>query len=135
MTGDRASELGTVAGHESFRQRRDRLHMNQDEVAAEAGMNRDTVGAIEAGKGSASKRRDLDEALTRLEAEANLPPLAENARVEEVSKPAESEHLIRFKVEGVYGAKALIVKGPVENLSELEAAVDRIMRRLQDRDE
>lgn len=39
--------------------------------------------------------------------------------------------LVRFTVEGVYGAKALVVEGPVGNIPELEAAVDRIMRRVQ----
>lgn len=39
---------------------------------------------------------------------------------------------IRITVEGVYGAKALIVEAPPENVAELEAMVDRIMRRLAD---
>lgn len=48
--------------------------------------------------------------------------------------PSAEQGFIRFKVEGVYGAKALVVEGPVENIAELEAAVDRIMRRLQSPD-
>ena len=44
--------------------------------------------------------------------------------------PAADPGFVRIKVENVYGARALIVEGPVGDLAELEAAVDRIMRRL-----
>lgn len=101
--------------------------MTQEEIGKESGLNRDTVSAVEAGKGSAASQRRVDAALTRLEAEAGLTPFgAESAPEREDDKP----HVVRFEVQGVYGAKALIVEGPVEDLPALEAAVDRIMRRL-----
>lgn len=114
-----------------FYERRQRLHMSQDEVATEAGVNRDTVGAVESGKGSPASRRKVDDALTRLEQQAGLGPIEEDRAPEPQDDDAAPAGFIRFKVEGVYGAKALVVEGPVENLPELEAAVDRIMRRLQ----
>jgi transcriptional regulator with XRE-family HTH domain len=115
-----------------FRERRVRLNMSQDELAADAGMHRDTVSAIEAGQGSPKKRRQLDETLARLEQEGHLPPLSITEGEQAPPTPAQSErpHVVRFEVQGVYGAKALIVEGPVEDLPALEAAVDRIMRRL-----
>lgn len=39
--------------------------------------------------------------------------------------------VVRVTVEGVYGAKALVVEGGVENMAELEEMVDRIMRNLR----
>lgn len=42
--------------------------------------------------------------------------------------------VVRVTVEGVYGAKALIVEAPPENLAELEEMVDRIMRNLRGTD-
>lgn len=126
MTLANATQSGLV---DDFRERRLRLAMNQDEVGVEAEMHRDTVSAIEGGGGSPVKRRKLDQALTRLEADAGLPALHEVAS----SAPAAEvpPAVIRLTVEGVYGAKALIVEGPVESLPELEAMVDRIMRRIQ----
>jgi DNA-binding XRE family transcriptional regulator len=123
-----AADLTTVGAH--FRLRRERLDMTQDELAAEAGVNRDTVSAIESGKGSAKTRRKVDEALTRAEDEARLQPMPAEPEPTE-AEPEPSPHFIRFKVEGVYGARALVVEAPVENLAELEEMVDRIMRRLQ----
>lgn len=45
--------------------------------------------------------------------------------------PAAGPHLIRITVEGVSGAKALIVEGAPEDQAQLEAMVDRIMRNLR----
>lgn len=125
----------TTVGSE-YRERRLRLKMTQEEVAVEADLNRDTVSAIEAGKGGMKSRRQLDDALTRLEDEAGYPALSvAEGDAEEDAQPPATAGLIRFKVEGVYGAKALVVEGPVENLAELEEMVDRVMRRLAGQDE
>ena len=45
--------------------------------------------------------------------------------------PETKDKVVRFVVEGVYGARALIVEVPPENVDDLERAIDRIMRRLQ----
>ena len=121
----------TTVGSE-FRERRLRLKMTQEEIAVEADLNRDTVSAIEAGKGGMKSRRQLEDALARLEDEAGHTALsiAEAVTTEEAPAVAAAPSMIRFTVEGVYGAKALVVEGPVENIAELEAAVDKIMRRL-----
>lgn len=114
--------------------RRIRLDMTQDDLGKEAGVNRDTVGAVESGGGSPRSRRKINDALDRLEADARLAPMGETGstppEIVEQSTP-ERPPMIRFIVEGVYGAKALIVEAPPENRAELEAAVDRIMRALQ----
>jgi transcriptional regulator with XRE-family HTH domain len=121
------SDLGIVDPHPAL-VRRHRLKMTQEEIGKESGLNRDTVSAVEGGGGSAASQRRIDAALTRLESEAGLPPFGAEAPTTE--REDDKPHVVRFEVQGVYGAKALIVEGPVEDLPALEAAVDRIMRRL-----
>lgn len=103
--------------------------MNQDEIAAEAGMHRDTVGAIESGGGSPGKRRALDEALTRLEAEATLPPLGESQLTAPAAVTSEPQ-MIEFEVSGDFGVR-VVVKGPVDSAAELEASVARLIREMR----
>lgn len=60
------------------RERRNRLGMSQKELADEAGVNRDTVGAIEAGKGFRQRKLvAIETVLERLEEEMGIhaPPL------------------------------------------------------------
>jgi transcriptional regulator with XRE-family HTH domain len=106
-------------------ERRERLKLNKSELARESDVHRDTITDIEAGKGfQAATLAKLDETLTRLEVEAGIGV---------PTKPQSG--VVRFTVEGVYGAKALVVEGSVENLAELEESVDRIMRRIGGRGE
>lgn len=106
------------------RERREALGLSVRSLAALADVDRGRLALFE--EGSTSPRdywaQRVEHALDRAEAEG-AEPVAED---DEASKPG----FVRFKVEGVYGAKALVVEGPVENIGELEAAVDRIMRRL-----
>lgn len=109
--------------------RRERLGMGIKELAAEAGVSRDTLSDLESGTKDYRQTTlgKVLRALARIEQEAGLdtplPP------------PSGEPHLVRFEVKGVYGAEALVVEGPVEDIAELEAAVDRIMRRVQARDD
>lgn len=101
-------------------ERRERLRLTKIDLAKESGVHRDTLSDIEAGKGfQAATLGKIEETLTRLETEAGL------------GAPPRPQGFIRFSVEGVYGAKALVVETPVENVAELEEMVDRILRRLQ----
>lgn len=107
-----------------FAARRDRLNMNQDEIAAEAGVNRDTVSAVEHGRGSAPSRRKIDEALTRLEAESGKGPIA----ADEPPAPAPEElHLIEYEVTGNFGVR-FVVKGRIEDAREMEESIARLVR-------
>lgn len=104
--------------------RREALGLSLRSLAALADVDRGRLALFE--EGSASPRdywiQRVEHALDRAEAEG-VEPVVED---DEANRPG----FVRFKVEGVYGAKALVVEGPVDNLPELEAAVDRIMRRL-----
>jgi hypothetical protein len=97
--------------------------MSVSALAKRAGVDRGSLAAFEAG-GSV---RDttvaaIDKTLSDLEHEMGMDEPSQ------VTTP--DPGFIRFRVEGVYGARALVVEGPVGNLPELEAAVDRIMKRL-----
>ena len=65
-------------------------------------------------------------ALHRSEAEAGI---AVGAPIEGTN----STGLVRFTVKGVYGVEAVVLEGPVDNIAELEASLDRIMRRVAGR--
>lgn len=111
------------------RARRERLGASQSEVAEQAGVNRDTVSAVEHDQASARSRRIVADALTRMEAEAGLPPYGEPL-VQRVAPVEGAAGLLRVEVPGLHGASAIVVEGPVDNPEALAAAVDAIMRRL-----
>lgn len=102
--------------------RRDRIGMTIKELAARAEVSRDTLSDWE--RGARNPQSETVEAvlaaLDQLEEEMGItaPPPG--------SSP--SPGLVRFEVTGIYGADALVVEGPVENIAELEAMIDRIMR-------
>lgn len=107
-----------------FLARRDRLNLTQEQLAEEADLNRDTISAVENGKGSAHSRRKVAEALTRLEEEGGtLPPIAPAPEPESSQEP----HMIEFEVSGDFGVR-VVVKGPIENAADLEASVARLIR-------
>ncbi|MFC7726181.1 helix-turn-helix domain-containing protein [Nocardioides sp. GCM10028917] len=118
---------GTLA-----RARRERLGASQEDVADQAGMNRDTVSAVEHDNSSAKSRRLVADTLTRMEDDAGLPPY-EQPLVEDVAPVKGAARLIRVEVPGLNGAAALVVEGPADNPEALAAAVDAIMRRLYPR--
>ena len=112
-----------------IRARRKALGMTAGRLASMAGVSREHLSAVENGH-----KAPMDEWVRRVE--LAMDRYARETGQEEPDadegQPGSdtSRGLIRFTVEGVYGAKALVVEGPVENIAELEAAVDKIMRRL-----
>lgn len=124
MTTEHEANWSVVTG-DRFRERRIRLNLTQDELAAEAGIkSRDTVRAVEQGHGSAPSRRRLDEALTKLEIEGRGEAATSD---EDAAETPAHPHLIEFEVTGDFGVR-VVVKGPVENAAELEASVARLIR-------
>lgn len=105
--------------------RRIDLGMKRTTLAAEAGVNRGHLSEYLLGKADPSPEwiADVERALSRRERqfEPDEPPALE------LHQPRP----LRFIVEGVYGAKALIVEADPGDREALEAAVDRIMRNLQ----
>jgi transcriptional regulator with XRE-family HTH domain len=113
---------------DQYRARRTAIGMSVSALAKLAGVDRGSLTALEEGRHVRDTTvGQIEKALSGLEHELGMD---EPSVVEPVSSPEPG--FIRFKVEGVYGAKALIVEGPVDNMAELEEMVDRVMRRLAD---
>lgn len=113
------------------RARRERLGMAIRDLATEAEVSRDTLSDMESGAKDFRQATlgKVLRALDRLETEMGIDaPLPEQTQ-------APAGGIVRYSVQGVYGAEALVVEGPVANIAELEASVDRIMRRIQGRTE
>lgn len=131
MNPDHADSLSVSDAGDRVRMRRERLGASQGEVADHAGVNRDTVSAVEHGQSSAKSRRLVGDALTRMEEEAGLPPIGDEPLVRSVEPVGDgAPQLLRIEVPGVHGARAIVVEGPVDNPEAIAAAVDAIMRRL-----
>lgn len=113
------SEVG-----ESVKARRKALGMSQDDLANEAGVNRDTLGAIENGQGyRASSLTKIEQALERIEHEVGMdaPPAG--------GKPNDSG-LIEFDISGDFGVH-LVVRGPVADADALQRQVIGIIREIR----
>lgn len=132
MNDDTSDSLSVSDAGDRVRMRRERLGASQEDVAESAGVNRDTVRAVERGESSAKSRRLVADALTRMEEEAglDLPGEETHPLVRRVAPVEGAPQLIRIEVPGVHGAKAIVVEGPVDNPEALAEAVDAIMRRL-----
>lgn len=108
----------------AIQRRIDALGISDREWHAQTGIDRKTLHrAIRNEPGTRSSTYTAIEAeLDRLEAKVSGRPVAHQV--------SERPNMMRVEVQGVYGAKALVFEAPVENIAELEAMVDRIMRRL-----
>lgn len=107
------------------KERRERLGMDKKELATEAGVNRNTLAAIESGESfNRTSLAKIERALERLELEAGLD--TPTARV-----PPEGQDLVEFRVEGVLGVQAVVVRGPVRDVREFEGSIARILRQVQ----
>jgi transcriptional regulator with XRE-family HTH domain len=96
-------------------------------LAAEAGVNMDTLSDLEAGKrrpqpGTLNKVLD---ALDRLERETGLGPGSLPPGARRIGDPADD--LIEFTIEGTDGIKA-VVKGPIRDMDELQAAAQKLIQ-------
>lgn len=120
-----SDELGDTGAR--IRARRKSLGLQAGRLAALAEVNREHLSAVENGH-----KRPTDEWVRRVELAMDEWARETGQEPTEPVEPATPAHgrMIKFTVEGVYGAKALVVEGPVENLAELEDMVDRVMRRL-----
>lgn len=101
--------------------RRERLKLNKSDLAREAGVHRDTVTDLEAGKGfQAATLAKVDEALARLEEEAGLTATPRQ------SNPA----VVEFEVSGDFGVR-VVVRGPISDAEALERSVERLVRNIR----
>lgn len=107
---------------ERLRQRRERLGIDKKALAEAAGVNRNTLAAIENGESfNRSSLAKLERVLDELEHEAGLdaPPAA----------PTEAD-LIEFDISDEFGLH-LVVKGPIANADILKRQVIDIIREIR----
>lgn len=108
-------ELG-VGG--AIRARRAALGLSVKALAERAGVDRGRLAAIEEGASARSATIGaLESTLSRLE--------------EEMGGPYDSEHgLVTFRLRGNFGIDVTL-QGPVDNLDELEASVERLLAKME----
>jgi transcriptional regulator with XRE-family HTH domain len=105
-----------------LRARRERIGWDVKRLAAEAGVHRTTLAALEAGEGSrGTTRAKVENALTAAEKEMGLSELPES------SMPTIQAGLVEFEITGDFGVR-VVARGPVENHELLAADVARIIR-------
>lgn len=107
---------------ENIRRRRTSLGVTVRALAERAGVDRGRLSAIEDGASArASTVGAIERALSDLEEEMGGPyDTAEST----------SEGLVKYRLKGNFGVD-VVVEGPVANIDELEAAVERLIKRMQ----
>lgn len=133
MNDDQSDSLSVSDAGDRVQMRRERLGATQEDVAEYAGVNRDTVRAVERGESSAKSRRLVTDALTRMEEEAGLDLVGEETHplVRRVAPVEGAPQLIRIEVPTLHEGKAIVIEGtPDVDPEVLAAAVDAIMRRM-----
>jgi hypothetical protein len=108
-----------------IRRRFDALGISEREWHTKTGIDRKTLHR-------AIENQPATRSSTYAAIESNLDKLEALAAGQPVAMPALAPHLIRVEVQGVYGAKALIIEGDSTDTAALEAMVDRIMRNLRE---
>lgn len=109
--------------------RRADLGLSVKGLAERAGVDRGRLAEIEAGKAKnvrATTISAIERALDDLESrrgDADLPPGAHR-----IGDPADD--LIEFIIEGTDGVRA-VVKGPIRNMDELQAAAQKLLSGMQ----
>lgn len=110
---------------DQIRERRERLGLDKKGLAQEAGVNRNTLAAIERGDSfNRSSLAKLERTLDALEKEAGFDAPPAMAAANEVD-------LVEFRIEGVLGVQAVVVKGPVKDVRQFEGSIARILRQVQ----
>lgn len=122
-----AAHLGVVAEQEKWQElaeRQERTGVTDTEIADKINMSREQVGRILSGQVPNTRSLGkIERAMDELEAEDGGGPL--------VPKQSSATRNVVFRLTGIYGVAEVVVEGPVENMAELEEAVEKILRRAQ----
>ena len=105
----------------AIKERMASLGLGPVRLAAESGVNRKTIARAIAGEASDRVYRDIEEALDRLEGRVGPEEPSSRGAVEEGGR-------VTFRLTGIYGAREVVVEGPVDKLDEIEASVERLLR-------
>lgn len=132
LTTSERTSVTAVTDHvgQRIKARRTRLGLPINAVAERAGVDRGRLSAIERGTARNVRpatigaiERALDELERERSAEPELPPGAHR-----IGDPA--DNLVEFIIEGTGGIRA-VVKGPIANMDELQAAARKLVADLQ----
>lgn len=108
-----------AARGQNIKQRRLALGIkSQHTLSKESGVSRDAVMAAEKGAASNETYDRLEAWLSRMEEEVGMD-----------APDFESAGLVTFRLSGNFGVE-VTVQGPVENVAELEQAVERLIRKV-----
>lgn len=107
-----------------IRERRVRYGMEPGDLAGLAGVSRSTIYKVEKGE---AKELTVGKVLKALDDFAEETGADEPPRRNGPEEP----HLVEFRVEGVVGVEAIVVKGPVEDVRAFEQSIARILRQVQ----
>lgn len=119
-----AAKMGGMSAGErgaSIRARRMSHGMKGTDLAQISGVSRQTIARAEKGDPTV-------EELTYARLEKALSDFEEEIGLDSPRPFEQATNLVRFTIHGVYGAAEVIVEGPVENMPELQAAVDKLLR-------
>lgn len=125
---DRA-DFGNVSDDgDRVRARRERLGLDKLHLAQEAGISRETLAAIEDGKGfRRSSLTKIERVLEALEAEAGMDAQPANT----AAQPGDP-HVVTIR--GTRGGDIdVVVSGPIEDIDKLAATVERLLRTSEER--
>lgn len=117
-------------GHR-IRERRTRIGMPVNALAERAGVDRGRLAAIEAGTAKNVRPATIgaiERALDELEVERGIADTGLPPGARRIGDPADD--LIEFTIEGTDGIKA-VVKGPIRNMDELQAAAQKLIEGMQ----
>lgn len=131
LTIERPTSVAPVADEagERIRIRRTRLGMPVKALAERAGVDRGRLAAIESGRAHnvrATTIGAIERALDELEHEMGVDDEAEARTL----APEGGSEFVEFVVEGNLGVR-VVVKGPVKNMAELQAAAERLVAGMQ----
>jgi len=117
QSGGMSSEVGA-----RVRARRERIGWDVKRLAAEAGVHRTTLTALESGQGvRGTSRAKIEKALDDAEKEMGITDTPAAAS-------ASDSDLIEFEISGVFGVERIVVRGPIADHEILAADVARIVR-------
>lgn len=102
-----------------IRARRERLGVDKRHLAAEAGISRETLAAIEGGQGfRRTSLTKIERVLDRLEEEAGM--------TEQPPAPTNAPRMVVVRIKSEHGE--VVVEGPVEDIATLRAEALALLR-------
>jgi transcriptional regulator with XRE-family HTH domain len=125
--GARLSAVEDDSAGGRIRARRKRLGMTIGALADHAKVDRDTLSAWERGVTDphTSTAGKVERALDELEHELGMDLPSVVSQPVPVGDP--DEGMVEFTVEGVYGVRSVVVKGPIRDIAELRRAVSDLI--------